>query len=81
MQDAVLESLAHLQPWMDWANETPQSEDERVALLRSFRSKFDLDEEYHYGVIVKNDARLVGGSPTNGPQTPRPAIQRRMISP
>ena len=60
LADAVNSSLDHLTPWMPWAK--PVTVPEEVALLRSFRSQFDRDENWVYGVFARDESRIVGGA-------------------
>jgi RimJ/RimL family protein N-acetyltransferase len=62
LKEAVDSSLDHLRPWMPWARFEPQTLDEKVELLRSFRSNFDADEDYPYGVFEPDDSRQLGGA-------------------
>ena len=62
LKEAVDSSLDHLRPWMPWAQFEPQTVEEKVELLRGFRGRFDLDQEYVYGVFARDESRLLGGS-------------------
>jgi RimJ/RimL family protein N-acetyltransferase len=62
MKEAVDSSIEHLLPWMPWARFEPQTLDEKVELARMFRGKFDLDEEYVFGVFAPDETRALGGS-------------------
>jgi RimJ/RimL family protein N-acetyltransferase len=62
LKEAVDSSLEHLRPWMPWARNEPQSLDEKVQLLRMFRSQFDADENYPYGVFAPDESRQLGGA-------------------
>src|SRR5450432_4395900 len=62
LKEAVDSSLDHLLPWMPWAQFEPQTVEEKVELLRGFRGRFDLDQEYAYGVFARDESRLLGGS-------------------
>ena len=62
LKDAVDSSIEHLLPWMPWARFEPQSLDEKVELLRGFRSRFDADEDYPYGVFAEDETRQLGGA-------------------
>ena len=62
LQSAVEVSLEHLRPWMPWARGEPKSLDERVDLLRTFRARFDLDQEFVYGIFDRKEARVLGGA-------------------
>jgi RimJ/RimL family protein N-acetyltransferase len=62
LKEAIDSSIDHLRPWMPWARNEPQTLDEKVQLLRSFRSQFDADENYPYGVFTADESRQVGGA-------------------
>jgi RimJ/RimL family protein N-acetyltransferase len=62
LKDAVDSSLDHLLPWMPWAAEEPQSLDEKVELLRQFRGRFDLGQDFTYGIFSRDEAEAVGGT-------------------
>lgn len=59
---AVTESLDHLRPWMPWAHDEPQTIEQKVELLRTFRGQFDLGQNYVYGLFSRDESELVGGS-------------------
>ncbi len=61
LHTAVLESREHLLPWMPWAQD-PEPLEERIQRLRLFRSQFDRDEAYVYGVFDPEETRVLGGS-------------------
>jgi RimJ/RimL family protein N-acetyltransferase len=58
---AIDASLEHLRPWMPWALDEPTSLDEKVNLLRRFRGRFDLDQDYTYGIFSSDESRALGG--------------------
>jgi RimJ/RimL family protein N-acetyltransferase len=62
LKEAVDSSIDHLLPWMPWARFEPQSLDEKIELLRVFRSRFDGDDDYIFGVFDDDESRLLGGS-------------------
>jgi RimJ/RimL family protein N-acetyltransferase len=62
LKEAIDASLEHLRPWMPWADNEPQTLDEKVALLRGFRGKFDADEDYVYAIFDLDEARVLGGT-------------------
>ena len=62
LKDAVDSSLEHLRPWMPWALDEPQSLDQKVELLRAFRGQFDRDENFVYGIFVRDESEVVGGT-------------------
>jgi RimJ/RimL family protein N-acetyltransferase len=62
LKEAVDSSLDHLRPWMPWARFEPQTLDEKVELLRLFRSHFDADEDFAFGVFAPDESRQLGGA-------------------
>lgn len=62
MKDAVDSSLEHLLPWMPWAEREPEPLDAKVALLRHFRGRFDLGQDFVYGVFTLDGSAVVGGT-------------------
>jgi RimJ/RimL family protein N-acetyltransferase len=62
LKEAVDSSLDHLRPWMPWAQFEPQSLDEKLELLRSFRGQFDLGTNFVYGLFEPDESRALGGS-------------------
>ncbi|MFH1084899.1 MAG: GNAT family N-acetyltransferase [Chloroflexota bacterium] len=62
LKAAIDASLEHLRPWMPWARDHPQPAETQVALLRHFRGEFDLDQNYVYGILSRDEAEVVGGS-------------------
>lgn len=61
-KDAVDASIDHLLPWMPWARFEPQTLDQKVELLRTFRGEFDLGTNFIYGVFAPDESRALGGS-------------------
>jgi RimJ/RimL family protein N-acetyltransferase len=59
---AVTEGLEHLRAWMPWAMDEPTTVEEKAELLRSFRAKFDTDQDYAYGIFSADETRVVGGT-------------------
>jgi RimJ/RimL family protein N-acetyltransferase len=58
---AIDANLEHLRPWMPWAMDEPTSLEEKVNLLRRFRGRFDLDQDYTYGIFTVDESRVLGG--------------------
>ena len=59
---ALTESRDHLLPWLPWAAEEPTSVERKIEMLRLFRGRFDLGEEFVYGVFDKRERRVLGGA-------------------
>jgi RimJ/RimL family protein N-acetyltransferase len=62
LKKAVDSSLDHLREWMPWAHDDPQPLSEKVELLRMFRGKFDLGQEFVYGIFSADESEVVGGT-------------------
>ena len=62
LKEAVDSSLEHLRRWLPWAHNEPQTVAAKVALLRRFRARFDLDEDFVYGILEPSERRVLGGT-------------------
>jgi len=62
LKDAVDSSLDHLRPWMPWAHEDPQPLEAKVELLRGFRGRFDLGQDFVYGILSPDESEAIGGT-------------------
>jgi RimJ/RimL family protein N-acetyltransferase len=62
LKEAVDESLDELLPWMPWAAEEPQPLSAKVGLLRGFRGRFDLGQEFVYGIFAPDESAVLGGT-------------------
>ena len=62
LKEAVDSSIDHLLPWMPWAAHEPQSLEDKVALLRQFRGKFDLGQDFTYGIFSPDETQALGGT-------------------
>jgi RimJ/RimL family protein N-acetyltransferase len=62
LKAAVDASLDHLRPWMPWAENEPQELDKKIDGLRRFRGRFDLSEDYVYGIFSRDESQVVGGT-------------------
>jgi RimJ/RimL family protein N-acetyltransferase len=60
--EAIAASLDHLRTWMPWAHDEPIPGDERIALLRTFRGRFDLGQDFIYGIFEPDGSRVIGGT-------------------
>src|SRR5690606_26355636 len=55
-------SLAHLRPWMVWSHQEPITLDTRIKLLRTFRARFDSDQDFLYGIFNADESEVIGGT-------------------
>ena len=62
LKEAIDSSLEHLQPWMPWALDEPQTLEQKIELLEFFRSSFDVGENFTYGIFAADEAELLGGT-------------------
>ena len=62
LKDALDTSLDHLRPWMPWATHEPTPVEEKAELLRVFRGRFDLGEDFVYGILAPDESEAIGGS-------------------
>lgn len=62
LQAATQESYEHLLPWMPWVRDEPEPIETKIARLRRFRSQFDRDENFVYGIFDLEEKRVLGGS-------------------
>lgn len=59
---AIDANIEHLRPWMPWIKDEPQSVEQKVDRLRGFRGRFDLDQDYTFGVFSSDERELLGGT-------------------
>jgi len=62
LKEAIDSSLGHLRPWMPWAEQEPTEVEAKVELLRSFRGRFDLGQDFTYGIFDTDEKRVLGGT-------------------
>lgn len=62
LKEAVDASLDHLRPWLPWAWHDPQTVEEKVELLRLFRGKYDLDQDYILAIFDREESTVLGGT-------------------
>jgi RimJ/RimL family protein N-acetyltransferase len=59
---AIEASLEHLLPWMDWAEQEPESLEVKAEKLRRFRGAFDLGQDFTYGIFSRDEKEVIGGA-------------------
>ena len=62
LKSAIDLSIDHLLPWMPWAKGEPQTLEEKVELLRMFRGKFDLGQDFILGIFNRDETEVLGGT-------------------
>jgi len=62
LKNALDESLDHLRPWMPWAADEPKPLEDKAELLRQFRGRFDLGEDFVFGILDRGESEVIGGT-------------------
>lgn len=62
LSTAIAQSLEHLKAWMPWAHEEPNDLQQRMNRLRQFRGKFDLGQDFIYGIFNLDETQVLGGT-------------------
>jgi RimJ/RimL family protein N-acetyltransferase len=62
LKNAIQASLDHLRPWMPWAHNHPEDLQATIERLRRWRSQFDQDEDYVYGVFNPDESAVLGST-------------------
>jgi len=62
LAESVTESIEHLKPWMPWAHSEPTPFEEKLIGVKRFRGKFDLNEDFVYGIFNPEETKLLGGT-------------------
>lgn len=60
LDEAIATSLSELKPWMPWVQAEPLARAERLRVLRHFRAKFDMNEDFTFFVREKTSRGIVG---------------------
>jgi len=62
LKQAIDSSLEHLQPWMPWALDEPQTLEQKQELIGFFRSSFAAGDNFTYGIFGADEAELLGST-------------------
>ena len=62
LAESVAESVEHLKPWMPWAHDEPEPFEIKEKRMLTFRGKFDLQQDFIYGIFNKDETKLLGGT-------------------
>jgi RimJ/RimL family protein N-acetyltransferase len=62
LKNAIDQSLDHLLPWMPWAYNEPEDIQKKIDRLRYFRGRFDLGQDFVYGIFSKDESEVLGGT-------------------
>jgi len=61
LRESIAASIDHLRANLMWAQTEPQTLEETVQRLRQSRAKFDLDQEFLFGVFDRDERSVLGG--------------------
>jgi RimJ/RimL family protein N-acetyltransferase len=62
LKQAIDDNIEHLLPWMTWARQEPETLQAKIERLRLSRGKFDLDQDYGYGVFAPDESAVLGAA-------------------
>ncbi len=62
LAELVESSVEHLREFMSWVDQEPQTLEQRVDLLRRFRSGFDAGDVFTYGIFAREEREQLGGT-------------------
>ena len=62
LEQAIAESLEHLRAFMPWARDEPVPLEKMRARLRGFRANFETERDFIYGILDRDEIRVLGGT-------------------
>ncbi len=62
LKDAIDANIHHLLTFMPWAATEPQPLDQKIQMLRSWRAKFDLGQDFVYAIFNQAETQVLGGT-------------------
>jgi RimJ/RimL family protein N-acetyltransferase len=62
LKQAVDESIDHLLPWMSWVRQEPESLQVKIERLRTARGKFDLGQDFGFGIFSPEENSVLGAA-------------------
>ncbi|MGB7537591.1 MAG: GNAT family protein [Anaerolineales bacterium] len=62
LKQAVDDNIDHLLPWMSWVRQEPETLQAKVERLRISRGKFDLGQDFGYGVFSPDESSVLGAA-------------------
>lgn len=60
LKSTIDESKDHLLKWMAWAKHEPEDLNKKIERIRKRRIQFDMDEAYHFAILLKDSERFIG---------------------
>lgn len=62
LKKAIQANVDHLLPWLPFARNEPEELQVKIERMRYWRSRFDSDVDYTYGIFNDEESRVVGGT-------------------
>jgi len=62
LRSAINASLDHLIAWMPWARNEPEDIQKKIERLRQSRGKFDLGQDFGFGIFNRDESQVLGGT-------------------
>ena len=62
LKEAIDSSLEHLHEWMPWSHREPQPLDQKLELMKLFRSEFDTAENFTFGIFDGDESEVLGST-------------------
>lgn len=62
MKETIDANIDHLKPYLPWAAGYPKDLQLMIDQFRTFRGKFDLDQDFVYGIFNPSESRVIGGT-------------------
>ena len=62
MKAALDVNIDHLLPFLPWAIGEPQTLQQKIERIRDWRSKFDSNLDFYYGIFNHDETQVVGGT-------------------
>jgi RimJ/RimL family protein N-acetyltransferase len=62
LKTAIDANLDHLRPWMVWTHDEPEPLQKKIDRLRESRGKFDLGQDFFYGIFNSAETEVLGAT-------------------
>ena len=62
LHSTIIQNVDHLKEFMPFAQKEPLAVEERIEILRRFRSNFDASKDFVYGIFNKDESKIIGGT-------------------
>jgi RimJ/RimL family protein N-acetyltransferase len=62
LKETIDKNLDHLRPWMVWTHDEPEPLQRKIDRLRESRGKFDLGQDFFYGIFNLMEDEVLGAT-------------------